>query len=97
MSKWEIWWQGGWDGGWNVYHPDVDLGYSYWELFATWQEAMDFMWEYERVKDWAADMRLADYLNSYPEDDVEGREVMETTSPAMYQLPATSFGFVPHE
>jgi hypothetical protein len=82
MNKWEIWWQGGWDGGWNVYHPDVDLGYSYWELFATWQEAMDFVWEYERAKDWAREYDGWEYLMSYPEDDLEGDIVMGIKPPS---------------
>ena len=87
MSKWRVWWTGGWDAGWNVSHPDVDLGYPYWDLFSSLQEAMDFVCEYERVQDWAREhdyeaMAMAldprgtwgpgwEYLNSYPEDDLE--------------------------
>lgn len=74
---WEVFREFNGDGPWAVYHPEVDdesmpnEGY-----FATWQEAMDFICEYERAKDWARDMKLEDYLNSYPEDDWELKEIL---------------------
>jgi hypothetical protein len=45
---------------WSIYHPDVnDETMPNDGRFASWQEAMDFVWEYERVKDWA---REHDYV-----------------------------------